>query len=73
MEVNEGEATRSYLNALSYAAFENVYVILKYIALHPAMGTYLNMVNNDAARASDLKRPARSEGMSCSSEMSGGR
>jgi uncharacterized protein (DUF1800 family) len=57
VEVNDGEASRSYLNALSFAAFENVYVILKYVALHPAMGTYLNMVNNDAATAESNVQP----------------
>lgn len=55
--VTDTPAMTSYLNLLSTLAFDNVYVILKQITLHPAMGEYLDMVNNDAARPGSIAQP----------------
>ncbi|MFN7923313.1 MAG: DUF1800 family protein [Bryobacteraceae bacterium] len=57
VEVNDGRAITSYLNLLSTLAFDNIYVVLKQITLHPAMGEYLDMVNNDRARPGSESQP----------------
>lgn len=48
-DVQDPMAVTSYLRLLHDNAFDNVYVLLKRISLHPAMGEYLDMVNNDKA------------------------
>lgn len=57
VEVTAPAAMTSYLNLLSALAFDNIYVILKQITLHPAMGEYLDMVNNDTARPGSVAQP----------------
>ena len=49
VDVNSSDAMVSYLRLLHQNAFENIFVILAQITLHPAMGEYLSMVNNDKA------------------------
>lgn len=55
--VTDPPAMTSYLNLLSALAFDNIYVVLKQITLHPAMGEFLDMVNNDAARPGSIAQP----------------
>lgn len=57
VEVNSGEAMVNYQNWLAADAFDNVSTILKHIALHPAMGEYLDMVNNAKQMPGSNKRP----------------
>lgn len=57
VEVDRGDALTSYLNILSSLAFDNIYPILKQVTLHPAMGDYLDMVNNDRARPGSIAQP----------------
>ena len=49
VDVNSSDAMVGYLRLLHQNAFENIYVVLAQITLHPAMGEYLNMVDNDKA------------------------
>ena len=57
VEVDDGRALTSYLNLLSALAFDNIYAILKQVTLHPAMGDYLDMVNNDRALPGSIAQP----------------
>ena len=48
-KVTDPSAITSYLRMLEGVAFENYYVQLHHVTIHPAMGVYLDMVNSDRA------------------------
>lgn len=56
-DVQDPLAVTSYLRLLHDSAFDNVYGLLKKISLHPAMGDYLDMVNNDKADPAQRSQP----------------
>ena len=62
VDVNSSEGMVSYLRLLRQNAFENTYVLLTQITLHPAMGEYLNMVDNDKANAVTGRTPNENYG-----------
>ena len=62
VDVNSSPAMVGYLRLLNQNAFENIWVILAQVSLHPAMGEYLNMVNNDKSNAATGSSPNENYG-----------